>query len=194
MTKNSGTKRGTGIQHPKRRGEWAEVCFLKRAIEVGLEVSKPWGESASYDFIVESAQRMARVQVKSTTYRYSNGYRCTVHDCSGRAYEGDPFDFVAAYLVPEDIWYIIPAEILSGKGDVGLYPGAKWSKCERFREAWHLLPGEPAGTTTKTKRGRVRSIQACAEEWNSGQLAVLSSQFSVLDLLGEGSQLPLAGV
>ena len=40
---------GAKIKHPKLRGEWAELCFMVRAAEKGLQVSKPWGETARYD-------------------------------------------------------------------------------------------------------------------------------------------------
>jgi hypothetical protein len=58
-----------------------------------------------------------------------------------KSFQGDPFDFVAAYLIPEDIWYIIPAEKLQGQGSIGLYPRLKKSKYGRYEEAWHLLRG-----------------------------------------------------
>ncbi len=98
-----------------------------------------------------------RVQVKSTMFRDNEGYSCTVRGCRG-PYEGDPFDFVAAYLIPEDIWYIIPAEKFQGQGSIGLYPKLKKSKFGRYKEAWHLL-GE------KTRGGTVACIEACAAEF-----------------------------
>ncbi len=55
--------------HPKLRGEWAEIRFLARASELGLRVSKPYGDCLPYDFIVEHGGRMFRVQVKSTSYQ-----------------------------------------------------------------------------------------------------------------------------
>ena len=68
-----------------------------------------------------------------------------------RAYEGDVFDYVAVYLIPEDLFYIIPAEKVQGQGSVALYPRLKSSKYEKYREAWELLKSEV-----------VESIQACA--------------------------------
>ena len=47
--KNNGMK----IKHPKLRGEWAELRFMRCAAEHGLCVTKPWGETARYDFAVE---------------------------------------------------------------------------------------------------------------------------------------------
>src|SRR5256885_3909468 len=54
------------------------------------------------------------------------GYSCTVRGCRG-PYEGDPFDFVAGYLIPLDLWYIIPAEKCQGQGSIALYPRLKKS-------------------------------------------------------------------
>lgn len=185
MTKNGMTKRGAKIQHHKRRGEWAEMCFMMRAAELGLEVSKPWSDTARYDFIIEKARRMARVQVKSTLCKHKDGYLCHVRDCRGKAHEGNPFDFVAAYAVPEDIWYIIPAKVLRGKTCIGLFPRYKRSKYEPFREAWHLLPGvSPDRGSTRT---RVKSIDACAEEW-------ISPEFLVPVPHGDGPQMMSAGI
>ncbi len=147
--------KGMNIKHPKLRGEWAELRFMARAAEHGLQVTKPWGETARYDFAVEYEARFVRVQVKSTMFKENDGYSCTVRGCRG-PYIGDPFDFVAAYLIPEDIWYIIPAEKFQGQGSIGLYPRLKKSKYGRYKEAWHLLRGERRSGIV------VGDIQACA--------------------------------
>src|SRR5260370_35359774 len=55
------------IKDPKSRGEWGESVFMVRAGEQGLAVSKPWGDSRSYDFVVGRPGRFVSVQVKSTT-------------------------------------------------------------------------------------------------------------------------------
>jgi hypothetical protein len=50
----------------KRRGEWAELQFMAKAAKFGLRISKPWGESARYDMVIETGGRFLRVQIKST--------------------------------------------------------------------------------------------------------------------------------
>src|SRR5271165_2100902 len=50
----------------KWAGEQAEAAFLNKAISLGLNVARPWGDSERYDFIVDSGRRLLRVQVKST--------------------------------------------------------------------------------------------------------------------------------
>jgi hypothetical protein len=136
------TKRKKIIEDKKLRGEWAESVFMERATEHGLSVSKPWGEMSSYDFVIGAPGRFVSVQVKSTTYEMKNenelGYQCTVRG-GHKAYRAGSFDFLAAYLVYEDAWYIIPAALIRGKKCIALYPQLKTAKYEQYREAWHLL-------------------------------------------------------
>jgi hypothetical protein len=51
---------------PKRRRELGEITFLQRATALGLRVSKPFGDSDPYDFIVDNGRRRWLVQVKSS--------------------------------------------------------------------------------------------------------------------------------
>src|SRR5712692_887625 len=63
----------------KRRGEVAEAAFLYKAASLGYSVSKPWGESDRYDFILDTGSHRWRVQVKSAHTSAINGY--TFHAC-----------------------------------------------------------------------------------------------------------------
>lgn len=146
------TKFGMRIKHPKSRGEWVEVCFLLEAMEEELRAFKTWGEMAKYDFAVEYEGDFKRVQVKSTMFKDRGGYSCTVRGSAG-PYEDDAFDFVAAYVIPEDVWYIIPAKEIRGQGSIALYPHLKKSKYGKYKEAWHLL-----------REHKVERIEACVEE------------------------------
>ncbi|HEX3821914.1 MAG TPA: group I intron-associated PD-(D/E)XK endonuclease [Candidatus Sulfotelmatobacter sp.] len=144
--------RGMGIKHPKVRGEWVELKFMMRAMELGLHLSRPCGEVRPYDFAVECEGRFVRVQVKSTMFADRGGYSCTVRGSDG-PYEGDPFDLLAAYIFQEELWYIIPAELVVGQGSIALYPRYKPAKYGPYKEAWHLL------------RPQQVEIEACAESW-----------------------------
>jgi hypothetical protein len=68
---------------------------------------------------------------------------------------GGAFDFVAAYLVCEDAWYIIPAKETRGKWSISLRTKCDHSRYEKYLEAWDLLR-EPEFDG---------DIQACAEEF-----------------------------
>lgn len=149
-------KPGMRIRNCKKRGEWAELVFAARALQLGLGLARPWGESSGYDFTVEQTSgRVVRVQVKSTIFREGRGYSCTLKNSRG-PYKRGSFDFVAAYVIPEDLWYIIPARLVRGMWSVGLHPELEISKYGKYEEAWHLLRGETPGVIAR--------IEACADE------------------------------
>ena len=50
------------IHHPKLRGEWAELHFILRAIELGLILSRPYVDNAPYDLVVDCLGHFLRIQ------------------------------------------------------------------------------------------------------------------------------------
>ena len=149
-------RRKPKISDKKLRGEWTEMVFLTRATELGLPVSKPWGESKSYDFVA--------VRVKSTIQEISEelkkGYSCSVR--RGRTtYRKGSFDFLAAYVIYEDAWYIIPEEVILGMKWISLATNSDKATYEQYREAWHLLKDcvEP--------KNKGIDLQGCAEEFSA---------------------------
>src|SRR2546423_1703786 len=132
------------LRHPKRRGEWVELQFMARAAAHGFTVSKPWGDSARYDFVVDSGGVFRRVQVKSTSYRDGRAFVCnaTSRGPTGRGYAYSPkeIDFFAFFIIPADIWYIVPAaDMRSAVFAARLDPFNGKNKYCRYLEAWHLL-------------------------------------------------------
>src|SRR5258708_6751010 len=59
-------KRKPKIADKKRRGEWAELHFMVRAIDHDLPVSKPWGDSRTYDCVVGWPGRFVAVEGETT--------------------------------------------------------------------------------------------------------------------------------
>lgn len=124
----------------KRRGEVAEAAFLIKAASLGFSVAKPWGDSDPYDFIVQSGANCWRVQVKSAYVRYRSGYQTSlIGGTRRRAYTAADIDFLVAYAVPEDAWYVVPVEVFKRVGQIRFYPGSKKSRYEIYREAWCLM-------------------------------------------------------
>jgi hypothetical protein len=123
----------------KRRGEVAEAAFLSKAASLGFDVAKPWGDSAQFDFILHTGSRCWRVQVKSAFQRDGGRYsvRASGHHI---AYTKDNIDFLVAYIVPTDVWYVLPVEVIAGRSGIwfSLKPISK-SRFERYREAWCLM-------------------------------------------------------
>jgi hypothetical protein len=90
---------GMRIRQPKARGEWAELCFMTRAAELGLCVTKPWGDNAPYDFAVDHNGHFLRIQVKCTCKKRSRSFICSVSNSRG-PYSAAQIDFVAAFIIP----------------------------------------------------------------------------------------------
>ena len=126
------------IRDNKKRGEWAESVFAARAAEHGLAVSKPSGDSESFDFVVGHPGKFVGVQVKCTIARQPNakGYICNLKSNNAK-YRAGSFDFVAAYAILEDTWYIIPEPAIRGMSAISLC--STMPKYEKYREAWRLL-------------------------------------------------------
>jgi PD-(D/E)XK endonuclease len=136
-----------GFRNFKERGEWVELQFMVRALRKGFRVSKPWGDSSPYDVGVEHGRQFLRVQVKSTSYRLANGYLCGFkpNQTNKSRYTTRKVDFFAALIVPEDVWYVIPAAVVlkTKSSDLMLCPVQQPMRdrylYEDYREAWKLL-------------------------------------------------------
>lgn len=118
---------------------------MLRAASLGLNVCKPWGDSARFDFAVEHPGGCHRVQVKSTASVNKPGglYVCSLP--RRQAYSLGEFDFMAVYIIPKEIWYIIPAAVVCvRKRAFLLNPHCPESKYHPYLEAWHLLLEKPA--------------------------------------------------
>jgi hypothetical protein len=150
----------------KRRGELSELAFFYKAASLGFGVAKPWGDSERYDFILDSGQRLWRVQVKSGGHHHNRRYG--LHGMCGNRqqtqYTSGEIDFLVAYLVPIDIWYIIPVEKIQNKWLLFFpYGGARCGHYEEYREAWSLLAPRTSdasflstGLSTDPQNGRAR--------------------------------------
>jgi len=128
----------------KRLGELAELAFMHKAASLGFGVAKPYGDSDRFDFIVSWDRRLWRVQVKSTRTAHRRVYEIGAHGCWGGhdIYTKDEIDLIAAYVVPEDTWYVIPIEATRGRKRLCLHPNVPRRACykyEKYREAWCLM-------------------------------------------------------
>jgi len=134
-------QRGSQFRNSAERGEWAEIRFVARAAEQLFRVSKPWGNTAPYDLMVERDGVIYRVQVKSTINRVGPAsFACGMPSGKRRTELLKEVDFVAAYVIPVDIWYIIPVgAVQKHKGAISLSPWKRDAKYARYLESWYLL-------------------------------------------------------
>jgi RNA polymerase sigma factor RpoD-like protein len=92
-------------------------------------------------------------------FELEQGWFCKVRSGNKPCPRGS-FDFLAAYIVFEDAWYIIPEEEVQGMENISLHTETSRANYEKHRQAWNLLDSDPVG-------GHIDSIQACAEEFSS---------------------------
>ena len=139
----------------------------RRAASLGFSVTKPWGESDRYDFMVDCGTRIWRVQVKSAHSSALNGY--SFHAC-GNPFDSFPLrgqslragsarstcrgeiDFIVGYVVSDDVWYVIPIEAYGERTTIKVFPSSRrrMSRFEKYRDAWHYF-GEPGTATLSTE-------------------------------------------
>lgn len=114
----------------KQQGDTTELRFMLLNQELGYTISKPFGDNAKYDLIVDTGIELQRIQIKSTRRKETSSgmdcYNCLV--CSGadskQQYSTKDIDYVAVYVIPENAWYKIPVKDIKGK-TVKLYPHRK---------------------------------------------------------------------
>jgi hypothetical protein len=75
-------------------------------------------------------------------------YRVNAHRrVHGRAvpYTAAEIDFFAAYIIPEDSWFIIPIQVVGGRSSLLFRRkrDRKPGRYDQYREAWHLLRPKP---------------------------------------------------
>ena len=147
----------------KQRGEWVELRFMATAAERGFCVLKPWGDTHPYDVGIDHGPNFLRVQVKSTSCRTGTGYFCQFkpHYLKKQDYTLAQLDLFAAYVIPVEAWYIIPAALLLGaqrKTGIMLYPVEPLKKdrysYEAYKEAWPLLYKSRRALVERTRQPR----------------------------------------
>jgi hypothetical protein len=130
----------------KRRGEIAELAFLLKAISLGFGVAKPWGDSDRFDFILTCRHLLWRVQVKSAWT--GPPYQIKGAGFGNVPYTVNEIDFVAGYIVPEDLWYILPLASLGSRKIVNIYPDLSTSTFNDYRDAWGLFRAAENGVSS----------------------------------------------
>jgi hypothetical protein len=145
-----------GPRTEKEKGELAELAFLHKAASLGFGVAKPYGDSESYDFILDSGERLWRVQVKSIYSPARCGYRFMAWRTNHQPYSSEDIDFIVGYVVPRKVWYVVPVNHVAASAVVTFYPSGcrkNAGRYECYREAWHqMAPGADLAEPRKRRR------------------------------------------
>jgi hypothetical protein len=128
----------------KELGELAEMMFMVKAAMLGFATAKPYGDSRRYDFIVDVGKRLWRVQVKSSSALQYGAYMVNLQrNLNGEvvAYDPSEIDFVVAYVMPCDAWFVIPVEAIAGRktAKLCLHGNPRSGKLGKYWQAWGLM-------------------------------------------------------
>ncbi|MGA9307710.1 MAG: group I intron-associated PD-(D/E)XK endonuclease [Candidatus Sulfotelmatobacter sp.] len=128
----------------KQRGELAEMMCMVKAAQKGFATAKPYGDSRRYDFILDVGQRLWRVQVKSSSAKQYGSYMVNLQrNANGEVvpYDASEIDFVVAYVMPCDAWFVIPVEAIYGRqsAKLCLHGNPRSGRLGKYWEAWGLM-------------------------------------------------------
>jgi hypothetical protein len=165
----------------KQRGEWVELQFMAQATKRRFAVCKPWGDTRAYDVGIEHGPNFLRVKVKSTSYRTGAGYYCQFlpNHRKKQDYTLQQLDLLAAYVIPVDSWYLIPAALLlrpRRKSGVVLSPVVPPAKKASYATNATAKPG------TSSPKAAANSPAMSNDSWGCGP--ALSKVEAALDHIG----------
>jgi hypothetical protein len=121
----------------QRTGAIAESRFVTECLERDFEPHLPT-TPMPWDFIVTCPAGTLKVQIKSTNRKTStNTY--AVNCSSQNNFMCDTLDVVGCYVMPEDIWWMIPRKEIKGLGvKLNILPESK-SKHKKYQENWSIF-------------------------------------------------------
>ena len=111
------------VAHSNSEAELAKRAFVRKAQSMGFKLRKPDRENPAYDFLLESGKRSWRVEVKAiqsvddldhldlghiNREQRGLGRQTRCRGNNNQHSKANQVDFLAAYEVPFDTWYIIP--------------------------------------------------------------------------------------
>jgi hypothetical protein len=110
------------------KGNSSEGIILAAYLRAGFVVSIPFGNGAAYDLIIDTGERLLKIQVK-TGWRsrgclfYKNRRRIRDTSRNGmRKYKAEEFDYLAIYDPQSDAIYVVPSIMMEADGRLRLEP------------------------------------------------------------------------
>ena len=147
----------------KRRGSQYEAAFIVESLRRELDVLESYGDYMPYDLVVQNKDgRFFRVQVKGTNSRIKNKPGYKILAAGGNvmkvALRPEEVDVLAAYVEPDDCWYLVPVIKLKGNMSVYLNPNTKLNgRYEVWKEAWSVFQNGGVPETRSERSLRQRS-------------------------------------
>lgn len=129
------------------QGILAESIFITECIKRDIEIYRPVVDKHGCDFIIFSNNQFIKVQVKSCSYadmRYPKKPTYKINVRKGKnardSYSKGDFDILACYIIPLDLWYLIPFKDITAT-TIRLNPNNKSGKYWLYKDNFNLIGG-----------------------------------------------------
>lgn len=100
------------MHHTKSIGDYAELKVAAEFMKKGFIVSRPLAEYAAYDLIVDTGEKMLRIQVKARSI--TKGAVVVQNASANRRYKENDFDIVACLCIDTDEIAVFAREDITG--------------------------------------------------------------------------------
>lgn len=139
------------VQSNKGSGEQAELLFALTATQLGFTVSKPFGDNARYDAVVDWGGKLSRVQIKSTDFidHVTKQFRVSCAYGGRRTrnvYKSADVDIIVVWLAPAKRWLIVPISALAST-TISVPRSLETGKYSIYADAWQHLKRTEAPAT-----------------------------------------------
>jgi hypothetical protein len=141
-------RHGFGIARPFGDSERYDIILDPPKTDALINHSPPHRARQKYPVhstsLFSARPRLVRVQVKSCTQLFEGLYRINAgRHVNGRVvpYTLAEIDFIVAYIIPEDSWFILPLPHVLGQVTLLFRPkrSRQPGVYDDYREAWHHL-------------------------------------------------------
>ena len=135
------------MPNSKDRGDETEAAIIHYLVAKGYSVSIPFGDNDKYDIIVDSGERLYRVQCKTAWQNKDATIRFNTHSQTTRdgeyhenTYHGEIDAFVVRYPETETIYWIPISEATEQKMELRFsaeidHPSINWAEDYEFENS-----------------------------------------------------------
>ena len=133
------------VKENKKKGSFYEYKFFAEAMKRGYEIFVPAGDHLPQDcHLVNSDNEVFRIQIKGTDTEYKKWktprYRIAAKTGRSKKVQRiscEKVDYLAAYIEPHDLFYIVPCEKIKAT-NLWVYPDMESSKgqFEKYKDYW----------------------------------------------------------
>jgi hypothetical protein len=130
------------------QGIFAEFAFATKCLKHNIEIAKPLIDVHGYDYLINVNDNWLKIQVKSTSkpdtrYNKETSFKIQCRKgATSTAYNENDFHFCAAYIIPFDLFYIIPISELN-KTTIRINTESEKCKFNKYKDNFRLLMPNP---------------------------------------------------